>query len=137
MSSLTQSLGSWVRILLDAWMPTCLFLCVVLCRYRTVQVILPTVNKNFNKCKCKIIVESGRIAPQFLAPSLDGGKWSASRTRRSNLGEEATSSHCTGSWVDPRVGLNTVRNGEKLDQPITTEEQIRTTVSVKLWETDL
>jgi hypothetical protein len=41
----------------------------------------------------------------FLASTLDGGEWSASRPCRFIPGETAPSNHWIGRWVGPRAGI--------------------------------
>jgi hypothetical protein len=44
----------------------------------------------------------------FIISALDGGEWSASRPGRAlTPGKWTPSTHCTGSWVGPRTGLDT------------------------------
>jgi hypothetical protein len=42
----------------------------------------------------------------FLTSPLAGGEWSASRPGRFTPREKASGTHCIGSWVDPRAGLD-------------------------------
>jgi hypothetical protein len=44
----------------------------------------------------------------FLTSALVGGEWSASRPCRFTPLRKAPGSHCIGSWVDSRVGLENV-----------------------------
>jgi hypothetical protein len=53
----------------------------------------------------------------FLTSALAGGEWSASRPGRFTPGERAPSTHWTGSWVDPRVGLHDVEKRTFLTIP--------------------
>jgi len=51
---------------------------------------------------------SGCIAPAFLISALEGGQWSASRPGRFTPREMARVTYCTGGWVGPSAGLDTV-----------------------------
>jgi hypothetical protein len=44
----------------------------------------------------------------FLTSALVGGDGSASRPSRLTPGERAPCTHCAGSWVSPRAGLDDV-----------------------------
>jgi hypothetical protein len=46
----------------------------------------------------------------FLTSALVGGECSASRPGRFTSGERAPGTHCLGSWVDPRAGLDDMEN---------------------------
>jgi hypothetical protein len=49
----------------------------------------------------------------FTTSALDGGEWSASRPSRAlPSGERISRTHWTGSWVDPRAGLDTEVRGK-------------------------
>jgi hypothetical protein len=48
--------------------------------------------------------ESGRIALPFLISALDGGEWSASRSRRFTPREWVTATHSIRYWVGTRAG---------------------------------
>jgi hypothetical protein len=62
----------------------------------------------------------------FLTSALNGGEWSASRPGHALPPGNDPSAHCTGSWVGPRVSLDTeVRGkilcpcrGSNLDRPV-------------------
>jgi hypothetical protein len=45
----------------------------------------------------------------FLTSVLVGGEWSASRPGRFTPGEIAPGTHWIGGWVDPRAGLDDVK----------------------------
>jgi hypothetical protein len=49
---------------------------------------------------------SGGIAPPFLTSTLVEGEWSASGPGRFTPGKGAPGTHCIGSWVGPRAGLD-------------------------------
>jgi hypothetical protein len=57
-------------------------------------------------------MESGIIAPSFMASSLDGGEWSASRFDCFTSGERAPGIHWVGGWVGPSSGLDAVDEGK-------------------------
>jgi hypothetical protein len=44
----------------------------------------------------------------FLASTLVGGEWSASRPFRFTPGETIPDAHWIGGWVDPRAGLDDI-----------------------------
>jgi hypothetical protein len=46
----------------------------------------------------------------FLTSALVGGEWSASRPGRFTAGERTPRNHWKGGWVDPRAGLDDVKN---------------------------
>jgi hypothetical protein len=54
------------------------------------------------------------IAPPFLASTLYGGEWSATRPCRFTPGERAPGTHRIGGWVGPRVGLDAVEKRKVL-----------------------
>jgi hypothetical protein len=63
------------------------------------------------------LVGRGGIAPthSHLGNLLDGGEWSASRPGLAFVpGERTAGTHCTGSWVGPRAGLDTEDRGKIL-----------------------
>jgi hypothetical protein len=49
-----------------------------------------------------------------MAPSLDGGVWSASHSGRFTLMETAPSTYRTGDWVGPRASLDAISRGKSL-----------------------
>jgi hypothetical protein len=53
----------------------------------------------------------------FLTSALAVGEWSASRPGRFTLGERAPGTHWIGGWVDPRAGLDNVKNRKFLILP--------------------
>jgi hypothetical protein len=50
----------------------------------------------------------------FLALTLDGGEWSASRPGRALLWGKDRGTHCTVGWVGPRASLDTEGRGKIL-----------------------
>jgi hypothetical protein len=52
-----------------------------------------------------------------ISSALVGGEWSASRPGRFTLGERAPGTHCIGSWVGPRDGLDDVEKRKFLTLP--------------------
>jgi hypothetical protein len=54
--------------------------------------------------------ERGSIDPPFLVSALDGGEWSASRSRRFTLGEGTPGTHWIEGWVGPRACLDAVKS---------------------------
>jgi hypothetical protein len=53
----------------------------------------------------------------FLASALAGGELSASRPCRFSAGEGAPVTHCIGSWVGSRTGLDHVKERKFLTLP--------------------
>jgi hypothetical protein len=54
------------------------------------------------------------MAPTFVTTAVDEGDWRASRHYGFTTGDIALGTHCIGSWVDHRGGLDT---GEEKNTP--------------------
>jgi hypothetical protein len=50
--------------------------------------------------------ETMEVWHQLLTSSLDGGEWSASRPSRFTLGDRASGTYWTGTWVGRRAALD-------------------------------
>jgi hypothetical protein len=53
----------------------------------------------------------------FLTSAVVGGEWSASRLGHIAPRERAPGTHCTGSWVGPRAGLDNMEKRKFLTLP--------------------
>jgi hypothetical protein len=53
----------------------------------------------------------------FLTSALVGGEWLASRPGRFTPGERAPGTHCIGSSVGPKVGLDNMERRKILPLP--------------------
>jgi hypothetical protein len=49
---------------------------------------------------------SGGVSPPFLTPALDEGEWLAIDPVAIPPGQKASSTHCIGGYVDPRLRLD-------------------------------